>query len=239
MIQFLRCTPFLSRLTVAAMLLAPGLITARPAHAAAFVVTNLNDSGVGSLRAAMLSANAAGGADTITFSVRGTITLASALPDITDAAGLTIDGSGQAVVVSGDKKVRPLRIAAGALLNLSNLAVIEGFSGSGGAIRNLGRLNADKVTITGSFASEACTDGLCEGIGGGIRNEGTLVLLGSVLVVGHGYMGDTRWGGARYLQYETLHSDPPRRRTYGAPQAPQGRERCRTSADARPGSPQG
>ena len=66
-----------------------------PARAAGFVVTNLNDSGAGSLRQAILNANAAAGADTITFSVTGTIQLLSSLPDITDTAGLVIDGPGQ------------------------------------------------------------------------------------------------------------------------------------------------
>jgi hypothetical protein len=57
-------------------------------------VTNTNDSGAGSLRQAILDANAAGGADTIAFNIVGsgvqTIAPASALPKITD--GVTIDG---------------------------------------------------------------------------------------------------------------------------------------------------
>jgi hypothetical protein len=38
-----------------------------PAHAATFTVTNLDDSGAGSLRQMILNANAATGADTIVF----------------------------------------------------------------------------------------------------------------------------------------------------------------------------
>ena len=61
---------------------------------ATFTVTNTNDSGAGSLRQAILDANAAGGADVIVFSLsaNSTITLASDLPKITQ--DLTIDGSG-------------------------------------------------------------------------------------------------------------------------------------------------
>src|SRR5712691_228796 len=59
-----------------------------------FVVTNTNDSGAGSLRQAIIDANALAGTDTITFNIAGagvhTITLASALPTITDT--VIIDG---------------------------------------------------------------------------------------------------------------------------------------------------
>jgi hypothetical protein len=65
------------------------------AYAAALTVTNLNDSGAGSLRQAILDANASLGADTITFAVAGTITILTQLPDINDTSGGTvIDGTG-------------------------------------------------------------------------------------------------------------------------------------------------
>ena len=63
---------------------------------ATYTVTNTNDSGAGSLRAAITSANASAGvADTIDFNIAGagvkTIALASALPTIADA--VIIDGA--------------------------------------------------------------------------------------------------------------------------------------------------
>ena len=65
-----------------------------PLAAATFTVNNTNDSGSGSLRQAILDANANPGADTIDFAIPGggvhTIAPASALPLITDA--VTIDG---------------------------------------------------------------------------------------------------------------------------------------------------
>src|SRR5512133_2661266 len=64
--------------------------------AAAFVVTSANDAGPGSLRQAILSANAALGADTVSFAVgvgRVTIAPLTALPAVTDA--LTLDASTQ------------------------------------------------------------------------------------------------------------------------------------------------
>jgi hypothetical protein len=80
------------------------LLTAQPAQIslalirpmATFSVTNLNDSGAGSLRQAVLEANSSPGADMITFNIgRGvqTISLQSPLPTITDP--VMIDGSTQ------------------------------------------------------------------------------------------------------------------------------------------------
>src|SRR5262249_25417647 len=57
-----------------------------------FTVTNLLDSGDGSLRAAVAAANANPGADSIDFAVTGTITLTSGELDITDS--VTINGPG-------------------------------------------------------------------------------------------------------------------------------------------------
>src|SRR5215218_2730997 len=66
-------------------------------HAAStFVVTNVNDSGAGSLRQAMLDANANPGKDLITFNIAGParrIQPQLGLPDITDP--VVIDGSTQ------------------------------------------------------------------------------------------------------------------------------------------------
>ncbi|MEX0800811.1 MAG: hypothetical protein WD379_06310 [Dehalococcoidia bacterium] len=86
-------------LALAAVIVSAGAWLASPAQAATFTVTNTDDSGDGSLRQAIEDANAAAGADTIDFSVTGTITLASTLPDILDP--LTIDASGGGVVLDG------------------------------------------------------------------------------------------------------------------------------------------
>jgi hypothetical protein len=64
---------------------------------ATFLVTNVNDSGDGSLRQAILDANANPGLDTVAFNVGGggaqTISPTSALPTVTD--GVMIDGTTQ------------------------------------------------------------------------------------------------------------------------------------------------
>ena len=81
-------------LRVAALFLAASRLSALT-----YFVTNTSDSGAGSLRQAMLDANAHAGADIIAFNVSGagcdgsgicTITPATALPDLGDA--VTVDG---------------------------------------------------------------------------------------------------------------------------------------------------
>jgi titin len=73
------------------------LLLARPAHADAFTVTNTGDSGKGTLRQAIETANGREGADTIKFAIPGdgvkTISPRSALPRITDP--VIIDGYSQ------------------------------------------------------------------------------------------------------------------------------------------------
>jgi hypothetical protein len=70
---------------------------ATPAYAATFTVTTTADSGAGSLRQAIIDANAAAGVDTISFNIPGMlpyiITLASNLPAITDP--VVLDATGQ------------------------------------------------------------------------------------------------------------------------------------------------
>lgn len=99
----------LPRLAVASAILAVAAISAM-AEAATFVVTNTDDTSdasgvtmeVGSLRYAMLAANASGDAsNTIVFSagLSGEITLAAPLPLVLN--NLTIDGSGASIVIEG------------------------------------------------------------------------------------------------------------------------------------------
>jgi hypothetical protein len=133
------------------------------AWATTFTVTNTNDSGPGSLRAAIEQANANAGADEIVFSdgASGTMTLASTLPDPTDEAGLAIDGGGD-VTVSGNKAVGIIRGYGKPALR--NLTLVEGgfperigaTDRRGGAIYNHGTLEITNVTlsdnrITGSW----------------------------------------------------------------------------------------
>ena len=102
-----------------------------------FTVTNTNDAGPGSLRQAILDANATPGADDIVFAIPGTgpfiIAPFSALPSIDET--VLIDGYSQTGSVIGTMAARVIQI------------VING-AAAGGAANGL-TLNADGIIITG------------------------------------------------------------------------------------------
>jgi parallel beta-helix repeat protein len=81
-----------SGLVLAALMSASTMLTAKPAYAADFTVINTKDSGAGSLRQAIVDANATSGADKIKFNIPGTgvktISPASELPKITDTVAI-------------------------------------------------------------------------------------------------------------------------------------------------------
>ncbi len=149
-----------------------------------FPVTNLLDSGPGSLRAAITAANATAGVDLINFTpgLHGTIKLASGEPAIT-AANLTINGPGEnQLTVSGNNAYRVFDIGAGATVKIDNLTIADGLTvgGNGGGILNEAgaTLNLDHVVVTNN---SAYADSLGNfGSGGGIENDGSLTVTESI-----------------------------------------------------------
>jgi len=129
------------------------------------VVTNLNDSGVGSLRD-RLSCVAAG--STITFSVTGTVTLASPLAILQN---VTIQGPGASqLALSGNNSVRVLDVLHGTTASISGITVEFGSSASaGGGISNSGTLALNSCVITNNRLSAG-------GFGAGILNFGNLAV---------------------------------------------------------------
>jgi hypothetical protein len=126
---------------------------------ATFPVTTANDAGAGSLRQAILDANATAGADTIVFdpAINGqVIVLATALPAVTDA--LTIAGPGSnGITISGNNAVRIFQVNAGVTVTLSGLTLSNGSTGAiadeeGGAILNNGNLTLTNDTFTSNTA---------------------------------------------------------------------------------------
>ena len=150
------------------------------AHAASITVTTLADNatqdGQCSLREAITNANndaathancpAGTGADIISFSDTlgtGTISLTSALPNITDFDGLTIHGGGD-ITVSGNNLYQVFFMNDMAPLTLDSLTVANGNSLYGGGVHNHGgTLTITNSTFSGNRASEE---------GGGVFNGG-------------------------------------------------------------------
>lgn len=150
-------------------------IVAGPA-AAQFTVTTTADSGAGSLRQAILDANQAGSAATITFNNGlGTVTLASALPVLTNPNGISIDG-GTGNSVSGNSANRIFFIGitadttAAAGSTLTQTPAAAAFS-----ISNLTLSNGKAAGGSAAKATDAGGGGA--GLGGAIfLNAGTLSL---------------------------------------------------------------
>jgi hypothetical protein len=123
----------------------------------AFTVSNLNDAGNGSLRQAILNANANHGADTINFTVAGTIVLNSALPNVTDTVninGTTAPGFGGTPVVEVNfHNLAGLNFTAKASgSELQSLALVDA-SGNGVTLNSV-----HQMLIVGNFVGVE-TDG--------------------------------------------------------------------------------
>ena len=178
------------RFSAVALALAILLGITAEVRAATFTVNTTADNttasdGFCTLREAILAANntansdcgtASTADDNITFSVSGTITLGSQLPDIANAstAGkLTIDGTGQNITISGNNLVRVFQVLNGADLTLKNLTISNGKASLGGGIFNAGTLTLTNSTLSNNFA----------GGGGGILNtgSGTVTITNSTL----------------------------------------------------------
>jgi CSLREA domain-containing protein len=138
---------------------------------------NVNDGvcndGAGNctLRAAIQQANASAGTNTINFSVAGTISLTSALPDI--AASMTISGPGaRLLTVSGNNANRVFTIVSSATVTISGLTISGGKAAGAAGISNVGTLTINECAISDNHAT---------GSGGGISNCGSLEINNSTI----------------------------------------------------------
>ncbi|NUQ83034.1 MAG: hypothetical protein HUU10_15635, partial [Bacteroidetes bacterium] len=156
------------------------LLLAMPGYSqTTYTVTNTNDSGAGSLRQAILAAEASAGADIINATgISGTITLVTGLPVISQ--DLTINGPGSvSLSISGNDLVRPFFITGGSV-SLSGFSIVNGYAkgndgynrgagaGMGGAIYlDAGTLSATDVDFTNNRASGGNTGSEYFGSGDG------------------------------------------------------------------------
>lgn len=161
------------------------ILGAPSVHAATFTVANNNDSGDGSLRAAVTQANATAGADTIGFasSVGNPILLKSALPTLSGA--LIISGPGVrnlSVARDSTTQFRIFTTATDSTVTIAGLNIVGGDvsaldsednlvdSSLGGNILNLGTLTIRECTVFRGKASSG---------GGVLNNGGTLNIISS------------------------------------------------------------
>lgn len=108
------------------------------APAATLAVTSLDDSGVGTLREAITTANGNAEDDIIEFSVAGTITLSSVLPAITTNIDFNAPTIGEPLItIDGNSASRILEIGAGGSVNMYQIRFTNALAtaDSGGAIR--------------------------------------------------------------------------------------------------------
>src|SRR5262249_40823945 len=137
-----------------------------------FMVSNLADSGAGSLRQAVLDANANHDTDQIVFapSLQGTIALSSGELNITED-NLTITGPGaRRLAVSGSDHSRVFSVAAGVTAEIDGLTITHGMAGNGGGINNAGGLSLVGCTVSDNQALGAPGS---PARGGGVYNTGT------------------------------------------------------------------
>ncbi|MGA2231393.1 MAG: choice-of-anchor Q domain-containing protein, partial [Tepidisphaeraceae bacterium] len=139
-----------------------------------FLVSNLNDSGSGSLRAAISGADAATGQNTVQFQagLNGTISLTSGVLEIT-GGNVTIQGPGAvSLTIDANAHSAIFQVDAAATASISGLDITDGSATGGGAIANSGTLAVNNCVVGGSNAVV---------FGGGLFNGGTLTLTNSTI----------------------------------------------------------
>ncbi len=139
-------------------LLAWIVLAALPSRAATNVVTTLADSGPGSLRQAIITANGVGGGN-ISISVTGTINLASGLPPLNN---ISIVGPGPNIVSVRGVNVsytmtngfRIFEIPQNSICRLEGITIAHGYGvyPGGGSILNSGILTLTMCTLSSNAA---------------------------------------------------------------------------------------
>lgn len=111
-----------------ALLLALGIAT--PAYATVFVVSNTGDSGPGTLRQAILDANAAAGPHTINFALTTPATIGVASGDMEfTGQDVTIQGPGRdQLTITGNHKSRIFAVQGSGTVTINNLTLRDGFA---------------------------------------------------------------------------------------------------------------
>jgi hypothetical protein len=190
-----------------------------------WTVNSLGDTGAGTgnagdLRYVITQADKTQGDNTINFAVTGTITLNSALPDLSNTTGLmAIEGPGaNNLTVNGNNEGTVFTVDANTQAELAGLTITGGDSAVvGGGIENSGILTVSSCVITGNSAvdnggginnnygkltvvTSTVTDNSCAYLGAGIASSGTVTISNSTISSNHG----AGYGGGILNYYNTL-----------------------------------
>jgi hypothetical protein len=180
-----------------------GLLAAKPALADS-TVTNTNDSGAGSLRQAILDANATAGADTISFNIPATdpncnantgvctISPASLLPNVTETVtidGYTQPGASENTLAKGDDADLRIRLDG---VNTAGISFGLRITAGNSVVRGLSitRFPGEGIDIVGASADNNTIEGNFIGITPGGKDMGN----GNGLSVRSGASGNTVGG---------------------------------------------
>ena len=160
-------------------------------------MTSLADSpAAGTLPWAITQVNGTKGSNIINFSVTGTITLTSALPNLGNTTGLTeIEGPGAKSLIvsrsstSGTPAFRIFTIDTGADVTASGLTITGGMADQGGGILiDGGRVALSNVAVSGNkavgTAGEAGSNASAAGGAGGPAGNGTNAYGGGIYLAG-------------------------------------------------------
>ena len=179
------------------------MLGAGSVHAATFTVANNLDSGDGSLRAAIAQANAAAGADTITFGagVGSPILLKSALPELSGA--LTISGPGVTKLTVARDATAQFRIfatAMGSTVTIAGLNIVggdvSGLAGNDPDENSINSLGGNILNNGGTLTIRECIVFRGKAIvGGGVLNNGGTLNIISTTVTGNTSTEDGTGGG--------------------------------------------
>ena len=175
-----------------------------PVASASIIVTNLGDSGAGSLRAAVASANETPGADVIRFrkNLKGKIKLTSGQLEITGP--LTIAGPGETrLTLSGNNVSRIFMIRPEVDVSIKDLTISDGRNTvqenisivvtRGGAILNDGgKLNLFRVTMSNNVTIDNTNSNVVGG--GAIVNSG----FAKLTAINCQFFNNVASGGTRY-----------------------------------------
>jgi hypothetical protein len=174
----------------------------------AFIVTTAADAGLGSLRQAILDANANPGPDDIRFNISGTglhtIALGSALPPLIDTAGVTIDGytqlgSSRNMLAVGDNAQLKIVLDGRAAGDADGLVIFGGNSRVEGLVID-------------NFRGRLTSEGYVGGVGIRLAKQGNNIIAGNF--IGTTATGTVAAGNSSFGIY--VQSDSPNN-TIGGP----------------------